>query len=344
MRFSILIPVYNVESYLRECIDSVLNQTFPDFEVVIVDDGSTDSSGCICDQYADCDHRIEVIHQRNRGLLLARRAAIDEARGEYLLCLDSDDALRIDALEVLNSEICRTEADIICFQASREADFSVPYLDFGSLSQSILVESDGGVGRVRKVLASTHHLNQMVCKAFRHEIVDAGVDYSRYEGLQYGEDLFQVCVMFDRARSVSFIDDRLYYYRLNTASISKTLNRDKLNDAYTVRARLGEYAARWDASYSPLVHAVDCVEVLNYCVVAVNRLNRLQAIDEITFASCGPLLCDAVEDADLSCLSMWKRLAIRLLMKRHFFIFWMCFKILFFILHASSSKRGNLYE
>lgn len=93
MKFSIIIPIYKVEKYLHECVDSVLGQTFADFEVILVDDGSPDSCPQICDEYASKDSRIKVIHQKNAGLACARNAGISIAKGEYILCIDSDDYL-----------------------------------------------------------------------------------------------------------------------------------------------------------------------------------------------------------------------------------------------------------
>lgn len=91
MKFSIIIPVYNVKLYIKRCITSVLNQTYKDYEVILVDDGSTDGSGKICDEYVKQDNRIRVIHQKNHGVSVARNVGIQAAIGEILLFLDSDD-------------------------------------------------------------------------------------------------------------------------------------------------------------------------------------------------------------------------------------------------------------
>ena len=102
IKFSIIVPVYNVKDYLGECLDSILSQTYRDFEMILVDDGSTDGSGELCDQYAAQDERIRVIHQSNQGLSAARNNGIARAKGEYLMFVDSDDYfLRRDALELL---------------------------------------------------------------------------------------------------------------------------------------------------------------------------------------------------------------------------------------------------
>ena len=100
-KISIIVPVYNVEKYLGKCIESILNQTFRDFELILVDDGSTDSSGKICDEYSLKDSRIKVIHKENGGLSSARNTGLDIAKGEYIGFVDSDDWIEMDMYEIL---------------------------------------------------------------------------------------------------------------------------------------------------------------------------------------------------------------------------------------------------
>lgn len=114
---SIIVPVYNTEPYLRQCLDSVLEQSFSDFELILVDDGSTDSSGAICDGYAAKDCRIRVIHQENAGQGRARNVAMDQAAGKYLIFLDSDDYWLPDTLETLVSEAERNQTQVLVFGA-----------------------------------------------------------------------------------------------------------------------------------------------------------------------------------------------------------------------------------
>lgn len=113
MFFSIIVPVYNVERYLNSCLESVQKQKFTDYEIILVDDGSTDSSGAICDQWK-CDN-INVIHQQNRGLDGARNTGLDMASGEWILFLDSDDELCDGMLSTLYERINRYSADLYCF-------------------------------------------------------------------------------------------------------------------------------------------------------------------------------------------------------------------------------------
>ena len=110
---SIIIPVYNIENYLRECLDSVVNQTYSNLEIVIVDDGSTDSSGRICDEYAAKDNRIKVIHQKNAGAAAAKNTALDNVSGEYVAFVDSDDYVSTKWIETMFQSMKRYNADIV---------------------------------------------------------------------------------------------------------------------------------------------------------------------------------------------------------------------------------------
>lgn len=109
---SIIVPVYNVENYLKKCVESILSQTFTDFELLLVDDGSTDSSGEMCDELKRLDERIKVIHKENGGLSSARNAGIDVAKGKYLTFVDSDDYIDTHMLEVLYKNMVQEDADL----------------------------------------------------------------------------------------------------------------------------------------------------------------------------------------------------------------------------------------
>lgn len=109
---SVIIPVYKVEKYIHKCVDSILEQTFTDFEVWLVDDGSPDNCGAICDAYAEKDARVRVIHKENGGLSDARNAALDVMQGKYVFFVDSDDWVSVDALEIMYTALRRTGAQV----------------------------------------------------------------------------------------------------------------------------------------------------------------------------------------------------------------------------------------
>ena len=116
MFISFLVPVYNTEKYLGRCLDSLLQQTGCDFEIVLLDDGSTDQSGVICDRYAaEYPHIVRVIHKENEGLLMTRRRGFAEAKGDWFICVDSDDYVAPDLLAEVVSTIQSTNADMVMY-------------------------------------------------------------------------------------------------------------------------------------------------------------------------------------------------------------------------------------
>lgn len=115
MKISIVVPVYNTEKYLTECVNSILLQTFTDFEVILVDDGSKDKSGQICDRLSETDSRIKVFHQLNSGVTCARAKGVTLAQGEWICFVDSDDTLPVDSLEKLDAGICDATDIVIGF-------------------------------------------------------------------------------------------------------------------------------------------------------------------------------------------------------------------------------------
>ena len=111
-RISVIVPIYNVEQYLEECIDSIIDQTYYNLQIILVNDGSTDCSGVICDRYKEKDKRIEVIHKANGGLSDARNVGLDHVAGEYVCFVDSDDKIDRTFVEYLYSELIRNKTQI----------------------------------------------------------------------------------------------------------------------------------------------------------------------------------------------------------------------------------------
>ena len=114
---SVILPVYNVKEYLRRCLDSLINQTYRNIEICLIDDGSSDGSELICEEYAKRDNRVSVFHQRNSGPSIARNKGLELAKGEYLFFMDSDDYLSLDAFDILLNELKAKDADISCAAA-----------------------------------------------------------------------------------------------------------------------------------------------------------------------------------------------------------------------------------
>ena len=229
--FSVIVPVYNSELYLSECLDSVLTQTYQSFEIIIIDDGSTDKSGEICDAYSEKDKRVSVIHQKNRGSLFSRVLGIDNAKGEYVLFLDSDDTLKEYALSVLNSKISKSACDCVIFGMDRIKEGKV-ILPFCSVFEKDTIISEKR--ELYKTLFVGETFNSMCIKAVKKSVFH-GFDYTDFFGtVSHGEDRIQTVEIAKNASSVLFLTSSLYNYRMNSGSITHNAFSSDFRQNYTV--------------------------------------------------------------------------------------------------------------
>lgn len=216
---SIIVPVYNVEKYLEKCVDSILNQTFKDFELILVDDGSPDNSGLICDQYAEKDSRVKVIHKENGGLSSARNAGIDIARGKYLGFIDSDDYIAEDMYELLYNNIIREKADLsICgiyhvYEGKKLEKKSEKYMVLNRDEAMVLIFHGNQI--------SDHAVNKLYSKTIFADL--------RYPIGRYHEDSFTIVGILDQCEKV-VVDTRqkYYYYHRDDSITSQTFSKKHL--------------------------------------------------------------------------------------------------------------------
>ncbi len=148
-KVSVIVPIYKVEEYLPKCVDSILSQTFTDFECILVDDGSPDNCGKICDEYAKKDSRIKVIHKENGGLSSARNAGLDIAQGEYITFVDSDDWINVHMLQVLYDAIIEKDADVSLCRHVIATNKDCEYRQRESIQKKVVCEpSKEGIDKV----------------------------------------------------------------------------------------------------------------------------------------------------------------------------------------------------
>lgn len=242
MRFSIIIPAYNAERYLSECLSSVSLQSFDNYEVILIDDGSTDSTLSLVEDFALRANNATVLTGENQGLLLARRRGLLHAKGEYVVFLDADDCLRCDALEILDKAIKKTDADIVSFLFSREKDFSGNGFNRDKLPEGLY---NGAQFELVKEFVCKGRFNNLCGKAIRLSCIDLDATYGAYKGLMHGEDLLQLLPIVDSCASLAQLDDVLYYYRPNETASTTCYKSSQLEDIVQVNRRLVEYAARW---------------------------------------------------------------------------------------------------
>ena len=225
---SVIVPVYNVETYLEECLDSIQNQTYTDFEVLLVNDGSTDGSQAICERYCKENRRFHLLNQENQGLSAARNTGVAASRGEFIVFVDSDDMILANYLETL-MHYMREDVDIV------ESQFTVSNEEFLAKSfkePTILFE--GNSQEAVKIFPK-HVLNvNAVTKLYRRSIVEA-VPY--IDGVIF-EDVYCGIGMLKYIRKIIKIDYKGYYYRQHQASIMHRTFTPKNLDIFTVSDQL----------------------------------------------------------------------------------------------------------
>ena len=210
---SVIVPIYNVEKYVGECVDSIINQSYKNLEIILVDDGSTDNSGKICDCYAEKDCRIKVVHRENGGLSEARNSGLDLAKGEYLTFVDSDDVILGDCIEMLYNLLINKGADV-------SAGALIPFYDGEELPTEVSLSPvkvfDNGIEAVKSMLFQQKQINNSPCgKLFKASLFK---NHRYPKGLLY-EDLATIPYVCLNAKKIVATTTPIYFYRQRSTSI-----------------------------------------------------------------------------------------------------------------------------
>lgn len=249
LELSIVIPVYNVEKYLEDCLDSVLCNNKKNIEVILVDDGSTDRSGDICETYAENDSRVKVIHKRNGGLSSARNKGIQFAAGEYIGFVDSDDMIHelmyVDMLDIAHKH----DADIvICGMRYFSNDISDTTICVHS-EKSILVD---GEEKFEFIISEKNDMGDFAQNKIYKRTLFYNIEYP--EGKIF-EDIYTSYKLFGKAKRVFCLNKDYYYYRLrnNSISHSKEFNPHMIDIVYATGEQLA-YIQKNAATYLPFAY------------------------------------------------------------------------------------------
>ncbi len=200
VHFSIIVPVYNNAFYLRTCIESVRTQQYTDWELLLVDDGSSDGSEAVVDEYSEKDTRIKAIHECNSGAFIARRTGLSNSSGDYILFLDSDDRVEYNCLSVLNAVVEEKDPDIILFAGKHYYNNTDTGKRFGTIYN---IAADIDVAMLKYSLIASHDFNSLCNKAFKRSLFNG--DESHYEGIPrkcVGEDKIQLLYPLSQAKSL----------------------------------------------------------------------------------------------------------------------------------------------
>lgn len=221
-RISIIVPVYNVEGYVAKCIESLINQTYREIEIILVDDGSTDKSGVICDEYSQIDERIRVLHKKNGGLSDARNYGIHNSTGELLAFVDSDDFVSHHMYEILYAQLVKYNADIAaCNYVRNEKDF----YSCESVIDSKLAEANTKIITPTEALSNPHLVDVVAWnKLYKRELFEK----VEYPVARLCEDEFVYHKLVFQCKRIAYIDIPLYCYILRNGSTMNSNNRVKV--------------------------------------------------------------------------------------------------------------------
>lgn len=236
MLFSIIIPVYNVDRYIQACLDSVLGQTFSDWEAICVNDGSSDRSGAILEENAAKDNRIRIINQSNAGTATARNTGLRAAQGDYIFFLDSDDWLEPDSLRILADRL--QGVDILCFSGKRYLESTGEYL-FADILPEKTYEKGMDYYNENALLRRDFAFVCVVLRVYnRGFLIRNGLFFD--DDVSYEDNLWVPITLY-YAQTVSVIPDVLYLYRIREGSKMQEVSLRRKIDMLKVANRLAAF-------------------------------------------------------------------------------------------------------
>lgn len=259
---SIIIPVYNVEAYLKQCVESVLKQQYKNIQIILVDDGSTDGCGELCDMFQKEDDRIEVIHQRNKGLSVARNRGLDAAKGKYIAFIDSDDYVAESFISGLYKMLIQYDAQIACCNyICSKKDINFPRKNKSGVrilsSRMMLKEWHGKYKKVETVVWN---------KLYRKELFSAGNEIIRFPEGRNHEDVCVTHRLVARSTKTVITEQKLYFYRKRKDSIvGRRITAKEIDDIiYAHQVRLEFFEKISEYAYNRLLVGAQKYRMLYY--------------------------------------------------------------------------------
>ncbi len=339
MLFSVIVPIYNIEKYIRRCIDSVLEQSFTDFELILVDDGSPDNCGAICDEYAKKDARIKVIHKENGGLVSARQAGIKMATADYVFNLDGDDSILPDALESAYKIISETNVDIVSFSYKCNVDGQI-----GDLVEDLAEEGLYDKAKIENYifpkLLSDKNMNHMFYflwgKAIKRELAQKH-QLNVNPAISLGEDLSCIVPCFLEAEKVYMSKKAIYLYTIRNDSISTDFKTHQVTQIADVILGLRGLKIKKPNDFDEQISRYSCFMCFAILAAAAegNHFNSLSNLKELIL---GSLHKEEIKKAYFESLTFKSRIAIYLMKKQKIRL---AFYFLYFCKQLKNLRKGD---
>ncbi len=336
MFFSVIVPVYKVEKYLSACIESILAQTFSDYEIILVDDGSPDSCPKICDDYKEKDNRIKVVHKQNGGLASARRAGIKVAEGEYVFNLDSDDLIENDTLEYAYNKIKETNCDIVSFsyrwvKNSVTVNITNDCIDEGFYDKDCIKKHI--FPRLLMDKNMNHISYYLSGKALKRELLTPH-QLNVSEKISLGEDLCCVIPCYLHAQSVYISKKTAYLYTVRDDSISKEFNTKQINLIENVINEISTDDLKKAIDFQQQLCRYSCFMCFAILAAAAEG-NHFKSINELKRNIINSMHGELIAGAEFENITIKSRISIFLMKKK-------CYKTAFYFLNFCKSIKRVL--
>lgn len=278
LKFSIIVPVYKAQQYLRTCIDSIMGQTYPNFELILVDDGSPDLSLQICMEYEQKDNRVKVVHKENRGVSAARNEGLKIAKGDYIIFVDSDDYVKSNLLEEIEKNISKNQADIVVYGFEKvvgnKTTVNIPNINEFSKSTDCFYTNVQNFDN----MINNHWSVVVWNKAIKKSVIKQNFD----ENIHFSEDLLFNSQFFTSPLKMSVIEQALYIYVLKDVSLSKKCDKNSINNLIDLNIRIHNNLAVEYASLHNVNELVLRVIIKDLCIMSNLKSKEIQNILENT--------------------------------------------------------------
>lgn len=328
MKVSVIVPVYNVENYLPYCIESVIQQTHQDVELLLMDDGSTDGSRDICVEYQEhYPERIKTFFLQNGGPLRARLIGVQEASGDILVFLDSDDSLRKDALSKIDMCFEKNYCDMVLYDVGISQEFSSRQIVHALKNGQIFEEANKH--ELYKKIIQGNIPNSVCLKAIRRECA-CFPEYFMDFTMRHGEDLLLSTNFITNCKKILYLDEGLYYYRDRPGSVVHTFDIQRKDSIKVVHTELEKFIDVWNMPELKHIHnsrkVRGWIDNLKLLLKNGQTLSRKELKKELHSMALDPYFRNSYENMDNSRLSSIDRILAWCLYRKLF--------IVMFILHT----------
>ena len=315
---SVIVPVYNVERYLRQCIESITNQSYKNLQIILIDDGSKDNSGKICDEYAEKDKRIEVIHKENAGVSAARNTGLDNAKGEWITFVDADDWVEKNFCEILIKKAIENESDCIA------CGYNKVYCNNTEKNVVLQCYEITGIEFVKDILYVQNGLGFCHMKLWKKSVIDK-VRFE--EDLKVGEDALFCIQVGENINKFFMLDIPLYNYRINRNSAVRKFDEEYVRKYLSamiltkerVEKQFGKHEEIQKNIYNYIIYHVLLICV-NYCCNPNKTTSLFEQKDEIQKVCSIPIFKEAIKKSTNEKLSLTRKITVLTLKCKMYFI------------------------